>query len=80
MVETQVVESKIEDAETLLRELDRENFPVEGMFWINRPETQAYRSGYRLENTGFSMRTQWTIVGVMPSSRQKSLAMSPSRI
>jgi hypothetical protein len=39
MVETKLVESKIEDAETLLRELDRQNFPVEGMFWINRPET-----------------------------------------
>ncbi len=40
MVETQLVESKIEDAEALLRELDRENFCVEAMFWMNRPETQ----------------------------------------
>jgi hypothetical protein len=38
MVETKLVESKIEDGETLLRELDRQNFPVEAMFWINRPE------------------------------------------
>jgi hypothetical protein len=39
MVETKLVEVKIEDAETLLRELDRQNFPVDGMFWVNRPET-----------------------------------------
>jgi hypothetical protein len=39
MVETKLVESKIEDGETLLRELDRQKFPVEAMFWISRPET-----------------------------------------
>jgi hypothetical protein len=38
MVETKLVESKIEDAETLLRELDQQKFPVEAMFWINRAE------------------------------------------
>src|ERR1700733_15441238 len=39
MVETKLVESKIEDGETLLRELDQQKFPVEAMFWVNRPET-----------------------------------------
>jgi hypothetical protein len=39
MVETKLVDSKIEDAETLLRELDRQKFPVDSMFWINPPET-----------------------------------------
>jgi hypothetical protein len=38
MVETKLVESKLDDAETLLRELDRQKFPVEAMFWINRAE------------------------------------------
>jgi hypothetical protein len=133
MVETKLVESKIEDAETLLRELDRQNFPVEGMFWINRPETnwrliigstfvveQGIRAGYHrlseiynkldllglaLEdislldpnekpflslrffashssrvaagNTGFNTTKRLSIVGVTPSPRQTSLAVSP---
>ena len=39
MVETKLVDSKIQDGEILLRELDRQNFPVDAMFWINRPES-----------------------------------------
>jgi hypothetical protein len=35
MVETILVEQLIRDGETFLRELDRQNFPVEAMFWIN---------------------------------------------
>jgi hypothetical protein len=41
MVETKLVDSKIQDGEILLRELDRENFPVDAMFWINRPESNG---------------------------------------
>jgi hypothetical protein len=38
MVETQLVTVKIEDAAELLQELDRQKFPVDAMFWINRHE------------------------------------------
>jgi hypothetical protein len=43
MVKTKLVEALILDGEKLLRELDRQNFPVESMFWLELPEQGYWR-------------------------------------
>ncbi|MGH9582816.1 MAG: hypothetical protein ACRD4O_07770 [Bryobacteraceae bacterium] len=43
MVKTKLVDALILDGEKILRELDRQNFPVESMFWIELPEQGYWR-------------------------------------
>ena len=43
MVKTVLVNELIADGATLLRELDRQNFAVEAMFWIDFPDQDYWR-------------------------------------
>ena len=43
MVKTKLVEALISDGASILRELDRRNFPVEAMFWILLPDQDYWR-------------------------------------
>ena len=43
MVKKKLVEELISDGATLLRELDRRNFPVAAMFWIHLPDQDYWR-------------------------------------
>jgi hypothetical protein len=43
MVKKKLVEELISDGARLLRELDRQNFPVESMFWIHLPDEDYWR-------------------------------------
>lgn len=43
MVKTKLVEELISDGAKLLRELDRQNFPVDSMFWIRLPIEDYWR-------------------------------------
>src|ERR1022692_2174161 len=43
MVKKKLVEGLISDGAKLLRELDRENFLVESMFWIHLPDDDYWR-------------------------------------
>lgn len=64
MVKKKLVEELIADGPKLLRELDRQSFPVDSMFWVHLPEVDYWRlviatpmvgqrgaaAGYRLLN------------------------------
>jgi hypothetical protein len=43
MVKKKLVEELISDGAILLRELDRQNFPVESMFWAHLPDEDYWR-------------------------------------
>jgi hypothetical protein len=43
MVKNKLVEGLISDGAKLLRELDRQDFPVESMFWVHLPEEEYWR-------------------------------------
>jgi hypothetical protein len=43
MVKKKLVEELISDGASLLRQLDRRNFPVEAMFWIHLPDQDYWR-------------------------------------
>jgi hypothetical protein len=43
MVKTKLVEGLINDGAELLRELDRQNFPVEAMSWVHLPDQGYWR-------------------------------------
>jgi hypothetical protein len=43
MVKTKLVDGLLSDGAKLLNELDRQNFPVESMFWIHLPDEDYWR-------------------------------------
>lgn len=43
MVKTKLVEALVSDGARLLRELDRQAFPVESMFWVHLPDADYWR-------------------------------------
>jgi hypothetical protein len=43
MVKTRLVDGLLSDGAKLLHELDRQNFPVESIFWIHLPDLDYWR-------------------------------------